>query len=345
MKTLTFSPSLSPTSTKVHIGENILSSLQELYAGPNIVICDSNLAHLHDLSTRLNAPLICVPSGESAKSSLALEALCRSLSELHCDRHTTLIAVGGGSTTDLVGFAASIYLRGVSLILVPTTLLAMVDASIGGKNGINTHDGKNLLGTFYPPKAVFVDLKMLSSLPQQEWLNGLAEILKIGLVYDASLFTTSRNNLDLIIQAIEAKIHVIEKDPMEHSIRRILNFGHTVAHALENLSGYTFAHGLAVAIGCIIESHLSMTLGYLSQEDFAKIQAAYASFPLTLPTSYSQKKLIEAMSFDKKRAGKTIRCVLIDKIGHAVSFDDSYCCSIEPSQWQNSLTWMETHYG
>lgn len=254
------------------------------------------------------------------------------LFKLGADRNTTLIALGGGATTDLVGFVASIYMRGLALILVPTTLLAIVDASIGGKTAIDTPFGKNLIGTFYEPKAIFVDLDTLKTLPEKERFNGLAEITKMALIYDPSIMGD-------IEKAIEAKMKIVAQDPLDQGLRRILNFGHTIGHALEAVSDYEMAHGEAVVLGCLAESHLSMRLGYLSEGDFDQIQALYP--PLKLPQGYTRTKFLQALSHDKKKASGAIRFVLIDRIGHALPFDGAYCRAVSLSELEPTLDWME----
>jgi 3-dehydroquinate synthase len=235
-------------------------------------------------------------------------------------------------------------MRGIPLILIPTTLLAMVDAAVGGKTGVDTSYGKNLIGTFYYPKAIFADLDLLQTLPEKEWFNGLAEILKMGLIRDPVIWEMAQKNRkdpDLILKATQGKIDVVEQDPIEQGMRRILNFGHTIGHALETVSHYEMSHGEAVAIGCVVEAHLSMRLGYLSEKDFEQIQEMYSHWPLKLPRGYTQSKLLQAMSHDKKKAKGEIRFVLINKIGHAISFEGAYCRTVTLKQLESTLDWME----
>jgi 3-dehydroquinate synthetase len=236
-------------------------------------------------------------------------------------------------------------MRGVPLILIPTTLLAIVDAAIGGKTAINTPYGKNLIGTIYYPKAIFADLDMLQTLPEKEWFNGLAEILKIGLIYDTSIWKMAKENSkdpDLILKAIQGKVAIVEQDPTEQALRRILNFGHTIGHALETVSQYEMSHGEAVALGCVVESHLSMRLGHLSEKDFEQIQSIYSLLSLKLPKTYNRAKLLSAMAHDKKKALGEIRFVLIDKIGHAIPFKGAYCQTVTQSGLEATLDWMES---
>jgi 3-dehydroquinate synthase len=262
-------------------------------------------------------------------------------------RDALLIAVGGGATSDLVGFVASIYMRGVAWLAVPTTLLGMADASIGGKTGIDTLFGKNLLGTLYPPRAVFADLSLLKSLSERTWNQGLFEILKLGLVFDLSIWemaVRSSKDPSLIASAIAGKIAIVERDPHESGLRRILNFGHTIGHGLEWLSRYTLPHGEAVALGSIAEAHLSRALGYLSQEEFQRVEAGYRPFSLHWPQQVSLSALWEALLFDKKGSQGQVRFTVIDRIGHALEFQGDYCRPLLPEELKETLIWMERHW-
>lgn len=348
-------PSVKTTTTELYIGENLLQDnlivdlcLQS--QGCIVIIVDSALKELYGypLATALNAIVLTIPNGELAKNKDTIEYLENELFSMGCAKDTLLIAIGGGVTTDLVGFLASTYLRGVPVIFIPTTLLAMVDASIGGKTAINTCYGKNLIGSFYLPKAIIADLNTLKTLPQKQLLNGLAEILKIGLVFDNSIWqlaVTDLYNRELIVKAIQGKISIVEQDPTEKGLRRILNFGHTIGHALEKVSNYTLSHGEAVAIGSLTEAYLSMQLLYLSEKDFEAIQIAYSSFSLKLPKEYSREALFKALLYDKKKIMGKQRFVLIDRIGHALPFEGNYCKEISLEKLQTSLTWMEKIYG
>jgi 3-dehydroquinate synthase len=337
---------LSCHSTEIHIGPAArLPDLCEKFGQRAVLIADEALkVHAKPLAESLHAELICIPSGEKAKTREVKQRIEDQLLGGGYGRDTVIVSLGGGATSDVVGFAASTYLRGVPLILVPTTLLAMVDAAIGGKTGINTRWGKNLIGTLYHPKAVICDLSFLETLSETERLNGMAEILKMGLVADAEMF--NRTHLEeLVIRAIQGKIAIVEKDPHEGGLRRILNFGHTIGHALEAVSRYEMPHGSAVAIGCMAASHLSMVLGYLSALDFSRACALFDIFPhLRLPKGYTREHCLKAMASDKKKAGNAIRFVLIDALGHAAPFDGAYCRSVSPDELQETLDWMEERF-
>jgi 3-dehydroquinate synthase len=337
-------------STEMYIGPNLftIDRLLEFCDKRRVIlIADATIKDLYavDLAGKIHAELLTIPSGEQAKSRDTEQTLIDKLFKIGCDRDTLLIALGGGVTTDLVGFVASIYMRGLSLILIPTTLLAIVDAAIGGKTAVDTPYGKNLIGTVYYPKAIFIDLNVLQTLPEKEWINGRSEILKMGLVYDSVIWELAKKNEknpDLILKAIQGKIAIVDQDPTEQGLRRILNFGHTIGHALEAVSHYEMPHGEAVALGCAVETHLSMRLGYLKEQDFQQIQAIYDHFPCTLPKAYDRAKLLSAMDHDKKKARDGIRFVLIDKIGHAIPFEGAYCRTVSQNELEPTLNWMES---
>jgi 3-dehydroquinate synthase len=347
MEKIVIHPSPTQASTELYFGENLLAEgplidLSRRHRGKVVVIADHALQDLYGISLaqRLHAALITI----SSKNREAQEHVHNELFKMGCGRDTLLIALGGGTTTDLVGFVASIYLRGVPLILVPTTLLGLVDAAIGGKTAIDTSFGKNLIGTIYHPKAIIADLEILKTLPERERLKGVAEILKMGLVYDPSMWQLAQTQ-EVIFKAIKGKIAIIERDPMEQGLRRILNFGHTIGHALELVSQYALSHGEAVAIGCLAEAHLSMCLGYLPEEAFERILASYRSFALQLPPCYTRQDLFKAMVYDKKNAMGKVRFVLIDQIGHALPFEGEYCRPVSEKELETTCSWMEKEYG
>lgn len=324
----------------IEIGKHF-DLLPPLCKGMKIVlIADIALKKLYaeKLAQHLNALLIYIPSGEKAKTREIKQQIEDQLFKAGCGRDTVILAMGGGATTDVVGFVAATYLRGVPLILIPTTLLAMVDAAIGGKTGINTEFGKNMLGSIYFPKTIVFDYEFLDSLPEVERMNGMSEILKMGLIANPELL----KGVD-IERAAKTKMAIVEQDPYEKGLRRILNFGHTVAHALERLSNYTIPHGQAVAIGCVVESYLSLSLGYLSRKDFDQIETFFPIY--RLPASYKRKAFLQAMTADKKNKGGQVRFVLIDQIGRAMPFDGEYCRPVSDKELEGTLSYMEKRYG
>jgi len=343
---------LGTVATELYLGDDLLGSalLQKLLLERKcVIVADVALKNLYaaELAAKLGAKLLTVPSGELAKRLETATHLIDQLLQMGVDKETTVIALGGGVTIDLVGFVASICLRGLPLILIPTTLLAMVDAAVGGKTAIDTAFGKNLIGTLYDPEAIVIDVSFLKTLPEKEWMNGLGEILKMGLIYDPSILALAEKNPKdqaLVVRAVEGKIAIVEQDPKERGLRRILNFGHTIGHALETVSQYEIAHGEAVAIGSLAESYLSMRLGYLSKEEFDQIEKLYKRLPLQLPRLYAQEKLLDAFRYDKKNINGQVRVVLIDRIGHAMEFDGNYCLAVSQERLKETLDWLEKVY-
>jgi 3-dehydroquinate synthase len=202
-------------------------------------------------------------------------------------------------------------MRGVPLILIPTTLLAMVDAAIGGKTGLDTPYGKNLIGAFYPPEAIFIEPHFLTSLPEKEMKNGQSEIVKYGLIWNEDILEMDLPNA--IAASIEAKLEIVKQDPYEKGLRRILNFGHTIGHALEHLCG--LSHGEAVALGCFAESRLSWMHGYL--KEWKEVSKPFPKF--------DPVKLKQVLTLDKKAKGGIPRFVMLDRIGHCLEFGGEYC--------------------
>jgi 3-dehydroquinate synthase len=278
--------------------------------------------------------LLAVPPGERAKSWPVVQRLARELLAHGADRHTALVALGGGVTGDLTGFVASLFMRGVPFIQVPTTLLAMVDAAIGGKTAINLKEGKNLLGTFHQPCLVATDPEFLNTLPPKERLNGLAEVLKHGFIRDPDLLTrleAVRPRLfrdqellaDIIHRAQAIKAAVVCADEREADLRRILNFGHTLGHALEAASRFRLPHGQAVAWGMLAALDLSRRLTGLPAEAAAYGQRLIKDFGLarTFP-QLDLQAMSAALPLDKKRRGQNLVFVLLEDLGKPVIYSD-----------------------
>jgi 3-dehydroquinate synthase len=333
---------------EIYIGEDLFPEIAHYCLKIDkrpLVVVDAALKGLYgdQLASLLQCDLLTIPNGEKGKKQSTVDALIEEMLVRGFGRDSILIALGGGVTTDLVGFVASVYMRGIDLILVPTSLLAMVDAAIGGKTGVNTPFGKNLIGTIYQPKSIFISLKTLTTLPEKETFNGLSEMIKTGIIYDASLLFC--RGKEQIVKAIEAKLSIVEKDPKENSLRRILNFGHTIGHALESCSDYAITHGEAVAIGSMTEAHLSFCLGYLGESELQKIGALYTRFTLNLPRLYERERFLNALSFDKKSEKGKMRFVCLDQIGSPLSFGGDYCRTVSREELEKSLTWMESRFG
>jgi 3-dehydroquinate synthase len=281
--------------------------------------------------SKANIPLdfIEVPEGEKSKSLEQAEKIYDQLLQWKCDRQTVLVALGGGVVGDLTGFIAATYVRGVSFVQIPTTLLAQVDSSVGGKTAVNHPLGKNMIGVFYQPKLVVVDLDTLKSLPEKEYKAGLAEIIKYGVIEDARLFEFLERQFQNILshdsKALEhiiatscaIKARVVEKDERESHYRMVLNFGHTIGHAIESLTGYsTYTHGEAVAIGMVYAAKLSQLTGRCTEDITRRITGLINNFglPIQLPSLKAQD-MIQTMYLDKKTAHKKIRFILVKAIG------------------------------
>jgi len=268
-----------------------------------------------------------VPDGEAAKEVGVLAGLWSRFAELGMTRSDAIVGVGGGATTDLAGFAAASWLRGVRSVLVPTTLLGMVDAAVGGKTGINIPEGKNLVGAFHPPAGVLCDLTTLMTMPREDYISGLAEVIKAGFIADPKILELVEDDpagaaapdgphtRELVERAIQVKADVVSADLKEAGLREILNYGHTLAHAIEKAEDYRFRHGHAVAIGMVYAAELARRAGRLSPEVVARHRAVIAS--VGLPTSYgidAWADLRKTMTIDKKSRGATLRFVVLDGI-------------------------------
>ena len=273
---------------------------------------------------------------ESAKHLGSVEQIARSLCRAGADRKSLVVAVGGGVVGDVVGFAAASYLRGVALVHVPTTLVAQVDSSIGGKTGVNLPEGKNLVGAFYPPRLVITDPDLLGTLPDREFRGGLAEVIKHAVIADASMFASLEKNFDkvlrrdrdilgsLIPRNVQIKARVVSLDERESGLREILNFGHTFAHALESFTQYRrYQHGEAVAWGMIAAAFLGHEIRLTPAEDVSRIVALLRRLGHLPPwPNASPSALVKAMHSDKKARRGVLRFVLSSRMGHAHTYDN-----------------------
>ncbi|AYZ74230.1 3-dehydroquinate synthase [Fusobacterium necrophorum] len=266
-----------------------------------------------------------IESGELSKNINTYYKIIRFLSSINVDRHSLIVTFGGGMVGDLGGFVASTYMRGVDYIQIPTTLLSMVDASIGSKTAINTEDGKNLIGTFYNPRGVFIDFKFLKTLPEKEFRNGIAEIIKSAIIKDRELFDLiiSKNiyeegMMDIIIRSINIKKKVVENDFKELSERQLLNFGHTIGHAIEKISDFSIPHGYAISTGMAMISKAYCRLGYISEETYLQIVNALKKYQLPISCEYTKNQIYQEVLKDKKNSGDKINLIYPKKIGCAV---------------------------
>lgn len=273
---------------------------------------------------------VMIPDGEEHKELGSLASVYDRLIGARLERNSCVMALGGGVVGDLAGFAAATYLRGVPYVQVPTTLLAQVDSSVGGKTGINHRDGKNLIGAFYQPRFVLIDVSVLQSLPRRELAAGLAEVIKYGIIEDAELFGHLERKMDslsspdreflikIIVTSCAVKARVVEKDEREDDYRAVLNFGHTIGHALEAATGYRkYLHGEAVAIGMAMAASLSTRLGFCDQPSLERIRRLIesAGLPSAIPPEVSPRDLIQGMEVDKKAARGKIKFVICEGIG------------------------------
>jgi 3-dehydroquinate synthase len=291
-----------------------------------------------------------VPVGEAAKSFAVSQDLYTWLIGHKADRKSTIIALGGGVVGDLAGYVAATYMRGIRFVQIPTTLLAQVDSSVGGKVGINHPAGKNLIGAFYHPLFVLVDPVVLSTLSQRDMLAGMAEVVKYGCIRDAALYEKlgqawpgilQRQNLELLQEILviccSIKAAVVEADEKEAGVRAILNFGHTVGHALETVTGYDyFLHGEAVAHGMAAAAMLSYREGHLREEELqALLPHLLLLAPPSIPRHLTPEQISSAMQLDKKRDQGGQLWVLLDRIGHAI-----LSRTVAPDHVQETLAWL-----
>ena len=331
----------SISSYEIRIGKDIIDRMALIIAknhkaGRYVLITDNCVGSLYGqkfLSSLkdvgLNVQLIEFPAGEASKNINTVLDIAAKLLKLGADREICLIALGGGVVGDIAGFIASIFMRSVSYIQIPTTLIAQVDSSIGGKTAVDLPHGKNLLGTFYQPCAVFVDLIFLETLPEKEFNNGLSEIIKYGAIDDEKLFRALESNMEaiklkdskILLNIVETccriKKSIVEIDEREQGLRRILNFGHTLGHALETISQYAITHGEGVALGMIAAARLSEKMGYLEGNETKRIEALLlsAGLPGKIPKSFSGDSIVPLLRMDKKKKGDIIHFVLLKKIG------------------------------
>ncbi|MEW6593993.1 MAG: 3-dehydroquinate synthase [Thermodesulfobacteriota bacterium] len=308
-----------------------------------VVVADDRVASLFGERLRvslgaagLKAECITFPHGEASKNLATIGELASRLAQLGVDRKDGLIALGGGVTGDMTGFLASIYMRGIPFVQIPTTLLAQVDSSVGGKTGVDIPEGKNLVGTFYQPRRVYIDSEVLRQLPEAEMLNGLAEVIKYGVIYDAPFFAelqTQRQAIlardlavleGVIARCCAIKAAVVAADEKEADLRRILNFGHTIGHAVEAASGYTLAHGLAVSMGMAAVAELAVRQGLLPRAEAETLRRLLVDYglPVAIPPQFDRTEIKSYLKSDKKTVGGRVFFVLPTAIGKVVITDD-----------------------
>jgi 3-dehydroquinate synthase len=321
--------SLPHARCEVSIGVGLISKipalLRKLFGSTRaLVVADRNTARY---ARGWADPPVVLPAGERTKSSKQLLYLWNELAARRIDRYTPVVAVGGGVIGDLAGFAAATYMRGVPLVQVPTSMLAQVDASIGGKTAVNLPQGKNLAGVFYQPRAIVIDPRALLTLSEREYRTGLAEAVKYGMIKDAGLFRLLERSVErlrgrdlrlleeIIVRCVRIKLGIVKIDEREKGPRMILNYGHTIGHAIEKATAYRINHGEAISIGMNLEGQLAVKMRLLRRSVLERQNELLLALGLPIEESLSRRELLSAMALDKKaRAGK-IRFVLPTGVG------------------------------
>ncbi len=327
-----------PRPYEALIGEGLLGQCgalvrRKLPGTRGVIISDENVAPLYaaEVIESLRGAgcaveLLTIAAGETSKSFAQAGALCERLSALELDRASFLVSLGGGVVGDLTGFVASIFLRGIPYVALPTTLLAQVDSCIGGKTGVNATVGKNLIGTFHHPALVLADTATMRTLPARIWNEGFAEAIKHGVIRDAALFAmapqvTRENAAEFVERNIAIKAAIVAADERERSgLRALLNFGHTIGHAIEHAAGYgELLHGEAISLGMVAAARISMRRADLSLGDNERIVAALRArqLPVKLPSDFPRAKILESLRRDKKFEHARIRFVVTPAIGQA----------------------------
>ena len=342
-----FRVELGPGAHPVHVGAGALDRLGELAVAAGLggassaIVTDRNVGGLylararHSLEAAGFEPInIELPAGESSKSLAMLERVYDRMVVARLNRKSVVFALRGGVIGDLAGFAAATFLRGLPLVQVPTTVVAQVDSALGGKTAINHRAGKNLIGAFYQPRMIVADVALLASLPEREFREGLAEVIKYGAIMDAAMFAGLERDMGAILaretgcldemvhSSLRHKASVVERDEREAGLRAILNFGHTAGHALEAAAGYgQYLHGEAVAIGMVVAARLSSLHSGLPINEAKRVEVLLkaAGLPIAIPADWRNESFLQALELDKKRAGKGIEFVLLDRLGHALT--------------------------
>ena len=344
---MTVVPVNASKNYNVLIGNGLLKDaaahiLQILTPSKVVIVTDSNVSPLYaeqvsESFQKASVPALqyVIPAGESSKSMDTFSAILNFLAQEQISRSDALVALGGGVVGDVTGFAAACYMRGISYVQIPTTLLAMVDSSVGGKTAIDLPAGKNLAGAFWQPSLVLCDTDTLRTLPSEIFLDGCAEILKYGILFDAALFNSlTKTGADFdyesaIALCVKHKRDVIEKDEFDHGKRQLLNLGHTVGHAIEQLSSMQITHGNAVAMGIAIVTRSATAAGICTAETKNSIIATIRKFGFPTETELSAKDIAITMCSDKKRIANAVNLILPQKIG---------CCAVVPT----AITELET---
>ena len=314
---------------QVKVGINFATEMADILKNHNkvMLIAPSSLLKKFKIKESINLSIFSTPEGENQKTLTTLDRVWTKCAAIGIKRGDAIIGFGGGATTDLAGFAAATWLRGISWYAFPTSLAGMVDAAVGGKTGINAKSGKNLIGSFYSPSEVLIDTNFLEKLPTRDLSAGMAEVIKCGFISDYKILNLVQDEFldyeELIYRSVQVKAYVVSKDFKESKLREILNYGHTLGHAIEKDSSYKLRHGEAVSIGMVFASELSRDLANLSDDVVLLHREILQNF--NLPITYPKKRwpqLLQALSKDKKVKQVKLRFIGISKIGKPVWFED-----------------------
>lgn len=362
-------PAKPTKSYPIIIAAGLLKNWQEwiagyCHSGKIIIITDDMVAALYGETLCENlqtcgyrTELIIFPHGEASKSALTKMDVEDKMFAFGCDRHTLCIALGGGVVGDLAGFTAATYMRGINFIQVPTSMLAMIDSSVGGKVAVNTSYGKNNIGAFWQPQAVIMDTSLLKSLPREQIINGLFEAVKIFLTCDREYFQFCADYLGAILdleenalikvlsRAVALKAHVVEIDEQEQNLRMILNYGHTIAHALEKLSNYNIIHGFAVGIGMLVEAKIANLSGLLDSTGYEQIKNLLERLQIDLSwlRRFADEDILTAMRGDKKNINQEIVMVLLTGIGQVKNINNKVAFPVDEDIIREALDYFKSN--
>jgi len=338
---------LGTNSYEVYVGSGLLTRTgrwlkENGFSGKLVIITDPTVNRLYGdtlnkclIKEGFNVTTLLVPEGEEQKSLETAGRLYHELTNCYAERTTPVLALGGGVIGDLAGFVAATYLRGVPLIQIPTTLLAQVDSSIGGKVAVDHGQMKNKIGVFYQPRLVIADTDTLRTLPAKELANGLAEVIKSAAIRDSNFFAFLEKNIDgiksldekaleeIVFQSVKIKAEIVEKDERDSGLRGILNYGHTIGHAIESASDFKVGHGSAIAIGMVAAARISNQMGILDEDGLVRLRNMIekADLPTEMP-NLKLEEIIQAMKHDKKVLKDKVRFVLLKSIGDAFITDE-----------------------
>lgn len=354
-------PQKSAYSYSIYIGTQLLDGIQKRLPKYNsilVIITDDTVKGLYAIPLQrfLNEAghktlLLSFPAGESSKNSHTKSMLEEAMLAETCDRDSLILAVGGGVVGDVAGFVAATYMRGIGYIQVPTTLLAMLDSSVGGKTSIDTPQGKNLIGAFWQPIAVIADITVLKTLSKEHLVNGLIEAFKMFLTSDADSLAFLDKNLDRILErdeallsdvvrrAVSIKASVVEKDEKDNNLRAILNLGHTIGHALEQLSDYKLLHGYAVALGLLLEAKIAEKIGYLEPQQYLFIKELLHRLNINAADfkKYDIEAIIHKTKLDKKKRDGKVHYILLNGLGRVYEMENQFTHAVEDDRVQDAF--------